>query len=177
MAKKPFPFSVCEQCCVDGGGSGGTITLDTEMSDTSENAVQNKVIKKYVDDKNGFLIVNVTVNEDGTVTADKNAYDLREIHESGRQIILRHITMDTELSGIYDIYCMSHFFYDDDLGNVGFTFTNISGKTLKVIECYNDEWHHIYSYTYATTKDIGDIETALDSIIAIQNELIGGESV
>ena len=28
---------------------GGAITLDTEMSDTSENAVQNKVIKEYVD--------------------------------------------------------------------------------------------------------------------------------
>ena len=32
-----------------GGGGGGSITLDSEMSDTSENAVQNKVIKSYVD--------------------------------------------------------------------------------------------------------------------------------
>ena len=31
------------------GGEGGSITLDTAMSDTSENAVQNKVIKAYVD--------------------------------------------------------------------------------------------------------------------------------
>lgn len=31
-------------------GSGSTIVIDTEMSDTSENAVQNKVIKQYVDD-------------------------------------------------------------------------------------------------------------------------------
>ena len=31
----------------------GTIVLDTVMSDTSENGVQNKVIKKYVDDENG----------------------------------------------------------------------------------------------------------------------------
>lgn len=31
------------------GGSGGNITIDTAMSDTSENAVQNKVIKAYVD--------------------------------------------------------------------------------------------------------------------------------
>lgn len=30
-------------------GGGGTIILDTEMSDTSENGVQNKVIKNYVD--------------------------------------------------------------------------------------------------------------------------------
>ena len=30
-------------------GGGGSITLDSEMSDTSENAVGNKVIKEYVD--------------------------------------------------------------------------------------------------------------------------------
>lgn len=31
------------------GGTGGGITLDSEMSDTSNNAVSNKVIKEYVD--------------------------------------------------------------------------------------------------------------------------------
>lgn len=30
-------------------GTGSSITIDSEMSDTSENAVQNKVIKAYVD--------------------------------------------------------------------------------------------------------------------------------
>ena len=30
-------------------GTGSSTILDTEMSDTSENAVQNKVIKAYVD--------------------------------------------------------------------------------------------------------------------------------
>lgn len=48
MATKPFPFEVCKECCA-GGGGGGDIILDTEMSDTSESAVQNKVIKAYVD--------------------------------------------------------------------------------------------------------------------------------
>lgn len=33
----------------EGGGTGGGITLDSEMSDTSTNAVSNKVIKEYVD--------------------------------------------------------------------------------------------------------------------------------
>lgn len=37
----------------DGGGS--SIIIDTEMSSESENAVQNKVIKKYVDDITGNL--------------------------------------------------------------------------------------------------------------------------
>lgn len=26
MAKKPFPFKVCEQCCTTGGGTGGDFT-------------------------------------------------------------------------------------------------------------------------------------------------------
>lgn len=30
-------------------GGGGSITLDSEMSDTSTNAVSNRVIKEYVD--------------------------------------------------------------------------------------------------------------------------------
>lgn len=30
-------------------GGGANITIDTKMSDTSENAVQNKVIKHYID--------------------------------------------------------------------------------------------------------------------------------
>lgn len=38
-----------------GGGSGGTV--DTEMSDTSTNAVQNKVIKAYVDSKENSIQV------------------------------------------------------------------------------------------------------------------------
>lgn len=48
MANKPYPFEVCKKCC-PAGGTGGDLMLDTEMSDTSENAVQNKVIKAYVD--------------------------------------------------------------------------------------------------------------------------------
>lgn len=50
MSKKPFPFKVCEQCCSGGGGEGGNIAIDNVMSDDSENAVQNKVIKAYIDE-------------------------------------------------------------------------------------------------------------------------------
>ena len=32
-------------------GGGGSLTIDTAMSDTSENAVQNKIIKKYVNQR------------------------------------------------------------------------------------------------------------------------------
>lgn len=35
---------------IKNGENGTPATIDTEMSDTSENTVQNKIIKKYVDD-------------------------------------------------------------------------------------------------------------------------------
>ena len=40
-----------------GAGNGGNtdIVIDNEMSDTSENAVQNKVIKNYVDNSIGNI--------------------------------------------------------------------------------------------------------------------------
>lgn len=41
-------------------GGGADITIDSELSDTSENAVQNKVVKAYVDEKmsnNSYAIV------------------------------------------------------------------------------------------------------------------------
>ena len=34
-------------------------TVDTAMSDTSENAVQNKVIKKYIDDLVGNILTQL----------------------------------------------------------------------------------------------------------------------
>lgn len=43
------------------GGGGGDITVDSQMSDTSTNAVQNKVIKEYVDQHSGG-ISQLTVN-------------------------------------------------------------------------------------------------------------------
>lgn len=47
--------------------NGGKVTLDSEMSDESENGVQNKVIKAYVDGKvetiNTANLINVTYDE------------------------------------------------------------------------------------------------------------------
>ena len=59
------------------GGSGGDITIDTEMSDTSENAVQNKVIKAYVDDNIPKLVTLSQTEYDALVSAgtvDDNTY-------------------------------------------------------------------------------------------------------
>lgn len=52
-------FGKVKQAIAMGGGSGSGI-VDTEMSDTSENAVQNKVIKEYVDLHPQYEIIEET---------------------------------------------------------------------------------------------------------------------
>lgn len=52
------------------GGGGGSIVLDTFMSDTSQNGVQNRVIKAYVDDACSDLDTRIKDKADNTtVTA------------------------------------------------------------------------------------------------------------
>lgn len=50
--------TVIDQFAIIGFTSGGG-TVDTAMSDTSENAVQNKVIKKYIDDLVGNILTQL----------------------------------------------------------------------------------------------------------------------
>lgn len=45
------------------GSGGSSVEVDTEMSDTSENAVQNKVIKEYVDDQVSSIPEEVIVSD------------------------------------------------------------------------------------------------------------------
>ena len=55
--------------------TNSNITIDTEMSDTSENAVQNKVIKKYVDDMAGDIetALDNIIAEQESIIAIQNA--------------------------------------------------------------------------------------------------------
>ncbi|HJI77339.1 MAG TPA: hypothetical protein OIM17_04940 [Clostridiales bacterium] len=65
---------------------GGSVTVDTAMSDTSTNPVQNKVIKQYVDDHAVSLPLTLTY-ANGQATGA--AYtDIRKAIERGRQIKL-----------------------------------------------------------------------------------------
>lgn len=59
--------------------SGGGGTVDTEMSDTSENAVQNKVIKSYVD---GLVPVTFTTTADKDITGDTSQLGAIQLYKS-----------------------------------------------------------------------------------------------
>lgn len=53
------------------GGTAISFPRDTEMSETSDNAVENKVIKKYVDDLRDQLLDLWNLDENGNLVTDK----------------------------------------------------------------------------------------------------------
>lgn len=68
-------------------------TVDTEMSDTSENPVQNKVIKSYVDerlDKN-YVHTQITASNNWTITHNLNKYPAITIVDSGGTVVIGEI--------------------------------------------------------------------------------------
>ena len=128
MSKKPFPFKVCELCCSggdSGGGTGGDIVIDDVMSDTSENAVQNKVIKAYVDGNRthyseSVLLCDYTHTLDienwdgedfgGTFTLDKEVEpDSLKLYINGEYVPTTYVSEDN------DYYC---FYANEEEGYI-----------------------------------------------------------
>ena len=67
--------------------------VDTEMSDTSENPVQNKVIKSYVDarlDKN-YVHTQIAAANNWTITHNLNKYPAITIVDSGGTVVVGEI--------------------------------------------------------------------------------------
>jgi hypothetical protein len=62
--------------------ASSVITMDTEMSDSSENAVQNKVIKAYVDNAVG-AVVQIKFDADTTGLGYTSLSDLQTKHPTG----------------------------------------------------------------------------------------------
>ena len=68
-------------------------TVDTEMSDTSENPVQNKVIKSYVDarlDKN-YVQTQRMASNSWTITHNLNKHPAITIVDSGGTVVIGEI--------------------------------------------------------------------------------------
>ena len=154
MAKKPFPFSVCEQCCVESGGSGGTITLDTEMSDTSENAVQNKVIKGYVDEetkKVADYAANVSSGVDNRLT---DAMFLMEERINGR------LALKADKSTIVNVTEPTYNFQFYDLYNM-----EVRAKTLESISFNFSENEYSPLYEAGLCFDSGETPTNVDYVV------------
>lgn len=144
------------------------------------NSVAQAVIS--VEDKVGTFVVNVTIGEDGTVTADKNGLEIEQAYNAGRNIIA--------VNGVY-VYSLITIVSSGSYGEA--YFSRVEGTTQKVLWCMGDNWG-VENYTLATKTQLdnlntqvtnnsnrittletnmGNVETALNNIIAIQNNLMG----
>ena len=65
------------------GGTAISFPRDTEMSETSDNAVENKVIKKYVDDLRDQLLDLWNLDENGNLVTDKQVLIKKNLIVSG----------------------------------------------------------------------------------------------
>ena len=68
-------------------GGGVSVTVDDELSDSSENPVQNKVVKAALDAKQPF-VVTLTEDAQENITADKTHAQIKAAFDAGREVIL-----------------------------------------------------------------------------------------
>lgn len=219
MAKKPFPFSVCEQCCTgDGGGSGESglsayeIAVKNGFEGTEQewlDSLQGKdgyTPQKGVDywtdaDKADIkadvapFVVNVTAYADGTLELDKTDREISSAYDDGKTILayVKDYAGDIVISMGEDAQILTLVKYERVDAMYKFCFANIdrtNTETHQVTTLWSngqivvdlqgnvvDNGWRIRTTTLASEEyvdnQIGDIETALDGIIAIQNQLMG----
>ena len=88
-------------------GTAEAAVLDAEMSDTSTNAVQNKVIKKYVDDSNTAKLDKTSVVDNQLTSEAGYALDARQANPNvegslGAQIKATNETVNTLKKSVSD---------------------------------------------------------------------------
>jgi len=100
------------------------VTVDTAMSDTSTNPVQNKTIKQYVDDHAVSLPLTLTyANSQATGAAYT---DIRKAIERGRQIKL-------SVANTPDIIA-SNARNETNKSVLRFTHTDVGGDTVNITQ-------------------------------------------
>ena len=100
--------------------AGGSIDVDTEMSDTSENAVQNKVIKAYVDTevaKKGNAKITFDNEYQYLQIRDDNGTDIGFSQETANTVRVQEYAKDDrgQVQKIFDETLASKTYVDDAL--------------------------------------------------------------
>lgn len=176
--QKPYPFSVCIKCCSGGADIDPTaVVSDTYLSEEADGTYKLTVIKldgsatedtrtvpskKYVDD----AISRIKPGASITVDDYLDTVDLASENPVQNKVIAKKISeiddatrlnLDGVNNAINGVRQEGNILYFDTPSNPGEVSAEVATPS------YVDD-------------AIGDIETVLDNIIAIQNTLIGGDS-
>ena len=195
MSNKPFPFSVCKECCSGGGGNGLSDEEKQELVEEVIEAVKDEVADKDLTNVTDQGLINITSREFGETTT----LELMGVVKAGQTILdfKAHFSDGTvgAKDGEYvddgstesnelifnggDIFLTSHDLpYTANIDMLyewgGFKRVSdlevASGNSVELIVGNVDK---IATRNYMI-RQIGNVESALDTIIAIQNESVGG---
>lgn len=143
-----------------------SITVDTEMSDISENAVQNKVIKKYIDDKS----VNISADDNNAIKSNEDGIYVKDLSNEVNNISYAQKTVNKKLDYCYLQAEQTYISFKAgmvvpfnilfDSNNVETNSTNNSvklkaNKTYKIsCDMFVDQAGYCYIELYDLTNDI-----------------------
>ena len=183
-------FSKVKLAVAQGGGSG---PIDTEMSDTSERAVQNKVIKAYSDKHPEYSVIGEETDApdfiDNTIVLDDFMSDTSE-NGVQNKVIKKYVDKhDNELNEKYkQLEHLKDMFYweDENRTIIGTKFPFFSEQSVTAagkkddssdmpvldearLEEYLTENEYVTKSTldeigYASTDELGAIETRVDKL-------------
>lgn len=183
-------FSKVKLAVAQGGGSG---PIDTKMSDTSERAVQNKVIKAYADKHPEYSVIGEETDApdfiDNTIVLDDFMSDESENGVQNKVIKGYVDKHDNELNEKYkQLEHLKDMFYweDENRTIIGTKFPFFSEQSLTAggkkddssdmpvldearLEEYLTENEYVTKTTldeigYASTDELGAIETRVDKL-------------
>lgn len=171
-------------CCGSSGGGGGSFDVDQTYKPESENAQSGKAVSeaisaipqpiKYIESPPDGDLVNFRDLETGTYIlhgyfspyansdisiAATNAFTIVYTTAAGTHLVC--INAKNSVVNFMEILA-------DETAEKGYTYTRTN---ISLMELYG-----LIDRVTTLETQTGDIETALDSIITIQNSLIGGDS-
>ena len=102
-------------------GAGGGVTVDSELSDTSTNPVQNKVIKSALDAKSDVYAVTITMNGvTGETSADKTFDEIKTAYSSGMFMFAKYVVSYEDMNLIRGVSATCNYRPSDN--TIIFTF-------------------------------------------------------
>ena len=99
-----------------GSGSGGSVTVDSELSDTSENPVQNKVVTATLDAKLDVYAVTFTLNSmTGETSVDKTFDEIKTAYSSGMFVLAKYVVSFGDMNIIRGFSATCNYFPADNM--------------------------------------------------------------
>lgn len=129
--------------------------------------------------------VTVTTSEDGTLTANKTFAEVKAAYDSGRSlsllyggVVLPLFSIDENAIDFTRTHTSLHYVVSIKSNNEVDAYLNSIdlGQFSNSSEPPKSRYASVGTVQSMIDNTVGDIETALDSIIATQESLIGGES-